>query len=621
MSFLYPEVFYMMLIPLVLLIVLVLTSKNNMERYFSKDILDKLSVGGRTLDKNTRNGMLFFTLILFIVALSRPVINQKEQDIKQKLIPIVVALDVSTSMMATDIYPNRISLAKEKLKHIISLSQNATIGVLLFAKDSFVLSPVTEDFISLNYIVKNLETNLNFPNGSNIFATLDATNYMLEDFNVKNLIILSDGGNSDDYKEEIAFAQDKNIAVYTIGVATKKGAVIPNKKDGGYLTDKDGNIVTVSLNESIKELALETNGGYVDFSLDNSDVKAILNRINTQSQKEELSTQKFKTYTELFYYPLALGLFFLLLALSSLPTKIFKQNITVLILVGLYMVPLKVDADIFDFQTIEKANQLYQDKQYSQASNEYRKLPNTPQSFFNLGDALYKEKKYQEAIEIYKKVVTEDKELERKKLHNMGNSSVKLNNLQKAKEFYEKSLKIKDDKQTQENLDIVNKELEKQKNKKQENKDNKNNKDNKDQNNKDKNQKNKKDNQEKKENQNKQNKKDKNKRENKEKQNQKSSKQEKAKNKKEDKQQQKNKKEQQKQEEKSKQNKSDKDEKGQSKQKVPQSQKGKESLKKEEISQMEEKKWMEQLEQQTTPILLRKANTRKKSKSDETKPW
>ena len=585
MNFLYPEVFYMMLIPLVLLIVLVLTSKNSMERYFSKDILNKLSVGGNKIDKNTRNGLLFFTLILFIIALGRPVINQKEQDIKQKLIPIVVALDVSTSMRATDIYPNRISLAKEKLKQIIALSQNATIGVLLFAKDSFVLSPVTEDFISLNYIVKNLETNLNFPNGSNIFATLDATNYMLEDFNVKNLIILSDGGNSDDYKEEITYAQDKKIAIYTIGIATKKGAVIPNKENG-YLTDKEGNIVTVKLNESIKKLSLETNGGYVDFSLDNSDVKAILERINTQSQKEELSVQKFKTYTELFYYPLALGLFIFLLALSSIPTNIFKKNIAIFILVALYLMPSKVEADIFNFQTIQKANQMYEEKNYNEASNEYRKLPKTPQSFYNLGDALYKEKKYKEAIDTYAKVITEDEDLERKKLHNMGNSYVKLNDLQKAKEFYEKSLKIKKDKETQENLDIVNKELEKQKKQnKQQNKDDKNKKE-KNKENKKENKKNKQDKESQK--RNKENQKDK------------------EKNQKKDSQEQKN---QEKKEQKKAYKEKD----------TTQEQKNK--IKKEEISQMEERKWMEQLEKQTTPILLRKANTQKKSKTDETKPW
>ncbi len=606
MTFLYPEVFYMMLIPLILLIVLVLTSKNTMEKYFSKDILEKLSVGGKTLDKNTRNGLLFFTLILFIVALGRPVVNQKEQDIKQKLIPIVVALDVSTSMMATDIYPNRISLAKEKLKQIIALSQNTTIGVLLFAKDSFVLSPVTEDFISLNYIVKNLETNLNFPNGSNVFATLDATNYMLEDFAVKNLIILSDGGNSNDYKDEISYAKSKNIAVYTIGIATKKGAVIP-KKEGGYLTDKDGNIVTVTLNESIKKLALETNGGYVDFSLDNSDVKAIIERINTQSQKEELSVQKFKTYTELFYYPLGLGLFFLLLALTSVPTNLFKKNIAVFLLIGLYCFPSKVDADIFNFQTIEKANQFYKDKKYNEASNEYRKLPTTAQSFYNLGDALYKEKKYQEALDTYSKVVTEDTELERKKLHNMGNSYVKLNDLQKAKEFYEKSLKIKEDKETRENLDIVNKELENQKEQnKQQNKDNK---DNKNQDNKNKQDEQKENNQEnKKENQENQQKNQ----QNKDQQNQDSKNQ-----KDQDKQEKQNKQQQDKQEK----NKNDKKQESQSNQMANQTQENQSDLKKEEISQMEEKKWMEQLEKETTPILLRKANTQKESKIDDAKPW
>ena len=80
---------------------------------------------------------------------------------------MVIALDVSTSMLAEDIYPNRISLAKKKLQQIIESANNTTIGVVLFAKDSFILSPVTEDFISLKYIVDNLNTDLDFLNGSN----------------------------------------------------------------------------------------------------------------------------------------------------------------------------------------------------------------------------------------------------------------------------------------------------------------------------------------------------------------------------------------------------------------------------------------------------------------------
>ena len=464
MQFLYPNVFFVMLIPLILLIVLILTSKDTMQRHFSKSILDKLSVGGKSLNKTTRNGLLFITLLLFIVALSRPVINQKEQNIKQSLIPIVIALDVSKSMMASDIYPNRIELAKKKLKEIINLSKNSTIGILLFAKNSFILSPVTEDFISLNYIVNNLDTNLEFSNGSNIFAVLEATSHMLSDYKVKNLIILSDGGNDNGYEKEIEFALKNKIAIYSVGIATSQGAPIPTKN--GYLTNKNGDIVTVKLNESIKNLSLKTQGGYIDFTLDNDDISAIIAQVNKQSKKEELNTQKVKTYTELFYYPLGLGLFILLLALSSFPNIRFRKtnaNLALVLIISFSFIPSKSSASFFEFENIKNATKHYENKEYTKAGDEYRKISQTPQSLYNLANSLYKDKKYKEAIDTYSKIVTSNKELESKKLHNIANSYVKSNNLEKAKEFYEKSLKIKDDKQTKENLDIVNKELEKQK--------------------------------------------------------------------------------------------------------------------------------------------------------------
>lgn len=574
MQFLYPNVFYMMLLPLILLIILVLTSKENIEQYFSKEILDKLAVGGQTIDKTTRNGLMFFTLILFIIALGRPVIEEKEQELQQNLIPIVVALDVSKSMLASDIFPNRITLAKEKLKQIIKESKNATIGILLFAKDSYILSPVTEDFLSLQYIVDNLDTNINFNNGSNIFATLETTSFMLEDFQVKNLIILSDGGNDNEYTQELAFAKEKNIAIYSIGMATKKGAVIP--EGNGYLTNKEGDIVTVKLNESIKNLSLQSGGGYIDFSLDSSDVKAIINRINIQSQKEDLTTQKIKTYTELFYYPLALGLLVLLFSLSSFPKKV----LTLLFVSFAVFSPNQSYAYSFEFEKIKKANKLYEEKNYKESAAVYQELSNTAQSQYNYANALYKDKKYQEAIEAYGKIQTEDTNLQANKLHNIGNSYVQQNDLQKAKEFYEEALKIKEDTQTKENLDIVNKELEKQKQenkKKDEKKDQKKNKEkNKE------NQKNKEDQQnqnEKKEEKDKQNKeqKDKQKKEKSEKKDDKDTKQSKAQNRQE--------------------------------------------KQKDIISDMEEKKWMKQLNEQKTPILLRKANTQKESTNEQSEAW
>ena len=586
MSFLYPNVFFMMLIPLILLILLILTNKDNMEKYFSKDILEKLAVGKKGLDKNTRNGLFFAVLVLFIAALARPVMDKKDIDVKQKLIPLVIALDLSRSMQAEDIYPNRISLAKKKLKDIIGLFPNATIGILLFAEDSFILSPVTEDFVSLNYIVDNIDTSSQLSNGSNISAVLQGTKHMLNDYRVKNLIILSDGGNADSYEQELQYAKDNNISIYSIGLATQKGAPIPAKE--GYLTDKSGKIVNVKLNESIKNLSIESGGGYIGFSLNDSDVKAIVQRINSQSQKEELKSRQVKIYKELFYYPLGLALLILLIALSSFPSfKRKSANGTLIILLGLFLYPLKGYSFEFEFENIEKAKNYYENKEYEKAADEYRKISSSSHSLYNLGNSLYKQGKYEEAVKTYSKIVTEDKELEYKKLHNLGNSFVKTGALEKGKEFYEKALKIKNDKETKENLELVNKELEKQKQK--ENKDK---------------------NKDKKQNDEKNKEEDKKGDQNKNGDKKQGDPKENEKRNKED--QQKAQKEQDKN--------PSKDGNGDKKEEQSRAKASSGAKKQEPISDMEEKKWMKLLEDQKSPLFIQKVES-KKGKNDDEQPW
>jgi len=598
MEFLNPNVFYMMLIPLVLLFVLIVTAKDTVQKHFSKEIIEKLKVGDLYLSKKSRNILFFVVLLLFIIALGRPVIDKKEQNVKQSLIPLVIALDVSTSMLAEDIYPNRISLAKKKLQQIIKTAQNTTIGIVLFAKDSFILSPVTEDFISLKFIVDNLNTNLDFVNGSNIFSTLEATKYMLADYKIKNLIILSDGGNDNNYKEELDFTKDNNIVIYSIGLGTKEGAPIP--KNGSYITNNNGDIVTVKLNESIKKLSLQSGGGYIEYTLDNSDVDAIINRINIQSKKEELNIKKVKVYTELFYYPVSLGLFLLLIALSSLPTSKSKNSVKSLLwlcfITATVFIPIKSNAYTFNFENIENGKKAYISKDYKKASDEYRKVSINNESLYNLGNSLYKQGKYNDAIDIYNQIITSDKKLESKKLHNLGNSYVNLNKLEKAKEFYEKSLKINEDTETKENLEIVNKELDKKK-KQQDKKEDKQKKD-------------KKKNQEDKKNKS-NSKQDENESKNKE--------NEKNKNKKEE-----NKKNTDKvNKEKSDSQKSENENKEEDKKKQEDTQEsGKANkAKKVELTDREEKKWMQMLKNQPTPIYMQKVQTDKESNNDEKNPW
>lgn len=575
MQFLYINVIYLMLIPTLVLMYFIITKKSSFDKYFSKEVLEKLSLSNQYFSSKTRNIILFISLLFMIIALARPVSNEKVHNSKQELNAVVIAIDISKSMLANDIVPTRLEFAKKKLLDIIARSKTNAIAVVLFAKSSFILSPITQDFTSLKILIENLDTGMNFDNGTNIYSTLETTKKLLRNFKNKNLIILSDGADKKDFKEEIEFANKNNINIYVIATATKNGAAI-KLKDGNYLVDNKGNIVTVRLNENIKSLSLETKGAYINYTLDSNDITQILNEINSKSEKQVFQEKRFKTYTELFYYPLALAIFLLLIALSSPPKISFKKKriSSSLFLLTLLFNIQNLDAISFDFETIKEANNAYKNEDYKKAAKKYSSLEKKEQAKYNLANSLYKDGKFKEAINEYKSIKSDDKDLNYKKLHNLGNSYVKNSKLQEAKKAYENALKIKNDKQTKDNLDLVNKAL-----KKQEQKDKNSDKQNK--------------------NSDKQNK---NKDKDKNKDTKKSEKKETETEKKPNKEAKKSeKKEESKKEEEEKQN-------------------NQKTANQNEISDLEEDKWLKQLENQKTNSLMKKMES-KKEDNNSYKPW
>lgn len=460
-----------MLIPSFILMYLIITKQSKIGSYFSKNALEKLSVSNQYFSNKARNITLFLSLIFMIIALARPVTNEKINDVKSELNAVVIAIDVSKSMNAIDIYPNRLEFAKTKLLNIIETSKSEAIGVILFAKSAFLLSAVTQDFTSLKLLINNLNTGINFDNGTNIFSTLETTQKLLKDYKSKNLILLTDGADNTDFKNEIEFANKNNINVYTLALGTTQGSVI-KQEDGNYLTDSKGNIVNVKLNENIKELSLKTKGGYINFSLNNDDINLILNDINSKSKKEIFDDKKYKTYTELFYYPLAIGIFLLLLAFSSFPT-FTKNKLSSIVLICLFsFVNTKLNASsILDFNTIKEATQAYETKDYNKASNKFEKLDSDEYRDYNLANSFYKTNDFDKAINLYENIKSSNYDLEFKRLHNLGNSYAKKNDFQNAITNYENALKLKNDKETKENLELLKKALEDKKNK--ENKENK----------------------------------------------------------------------------------------------------------------------------------------------------
>ena len=444
-----------MLLPMGLLIALIATNKDSMQQNFSKTVLHRLSISNKYLSKSSRNVIFFIALILMMIALARPVINEQERSIKQEIIPIVVAIDVSKSMLAQDLKPNRLQAAKQKLLTLIKQADQSALGVVLFAKSAYILSPITQDFSSLEYLIKNFDQGYNFDNGSNLLSALEASNRLLKNYTHKNIILLTDGGNNSEFDQEIEYAKKSNLNIYTLSLALDKPVPIPQKK--GFLTDQTGNIIMIKRNDQIKSLSLQSGGGYIEYSLLNSDMNAIYNQILKQSSKEQIESKKYKEYTELFYYPLVLALVLLLFAFSSLPRK---ELATIFLL---FFLTEGADASIFDFKHIEEGKEAYANKEYDKASNAFSKLQKTPQSQYNHANSLYKQKKYESAIKAYESIEAKDRHLNFNRQYNTGNAYAKLNQLEKAIESYEKALKIKDDKEAKENLETVKKALKQQK--------------------------------------------------------------------------------------------------------------------------------------------------------------
>lgn len=566
MQFLYINVIYFMLIPSLFLMFLIVTKKEKLLKHFSQDALNKLSLSNQYLSNKARNIMLFIALILMITSLARPVINEKEHESKQNLHSIVLALDISKSMLANDIYPNRLEFAKKKILNFIDNSKDSSIALILFSKNSYIISPLTIDFNSLNTLIENLDFQKNLTNGTNIYSSLETSNRLLKNSSSKNIVLFTDGADLSDFNKEIIFAKEKKLNIYTLAIGTKQGSPI-KEKNGDYLTNKNGDIVTVKLNENIKELALESNGGYIKSSLINDDINSILKDIKSKSLKNEFKDIKHKSYTELFYYPLVLALIFIFIAFSSLP-NLKRINSMVILLTLLFITNLELKAYNFDFTHIKNAKEAYNSKEYKKAQKEFEEVDSSYEQQYNLANSLYKQGKFKEAIKYYKTIKNEDINKEAKRLHNLGNSYAKVNDFNNAIKTYEEALKFKNDKETKENLETIKKHLQ--------NKQKKNNKS--------------------KQNQKKQNNQKKDKQEQKNNSNQKKEKKESSK-------------------KQSEENKKTEENKKQEKQKLQ-----KEADKKENISSKEEKRWLNKLNEHKTRTIMKKVEN-ENSKGSYNSPW
>jgi Ca-activated chloride channel family protein len=250
-----------------------------------------------------------------VTGLARPQFGSKLNDVTRQGVEIIFALDVSNSMLAQDLKPNRLENARKFIERIIGKLQNDKFGLIVFAGDAFVQMPITDDVRSARLFLSSITTDMVPVQGTAIGKAIDlASKSFTKDEEISKIIILiSDGENHEDDALAIANTlKEKNVIIYSVGMGAPGGAPIPSKNGSGFLKDRSGNVVvTVPDEESLKEIANATGGLFVRAgnSADASD--KIIEELS-KLEKGEVLKQNYSEYDDQFQLLALIAILFLI---------------------------------------------------------------------------------------------------------------------------------------------------------------------------------------------------------------------------------------------------------------------------------------------------------------------
>ena len=316
-----PIYFYFFAVLLLVLFVFVgnVLWKKKKQRHFAEaGLLSKIAPTTSTFKAILKVVIFSLGLSFLILSLVNPKMGTQLKTVKREGVDIVFALDVSKSMLAEDIAPNRLEKSKQIISKVIENLGSDRIGVIVYAGSAYPLLPITTDHASAKMFLQNANPDMVSSQGTAINEALDLaiTYYNNDDQTNKFLIILSDG--EDHEAQTISLAEtltESGVKVFTVGVGTESGQPIPLRKNGRmtYKKDRKGEVVITQRHaEVLKEIAEKTQGRYIDGNRTEKPVNAIVDVI-ANAQKHEFETKQFSDYKDQFQWFVALGMFFLLL--------------------------------------------------------------------------------------------------------------------------------------------------------------------------------------------------------------------------------------------------------------------------------------------------------------------
>ena len=323
------EFLYLLVLIPVLLLVFIMgrrIRKRSLKRFGDPEILNQLMPFLSVNRPVIKFLFILFALVFIILGMARPQFGSKLEEIKRKGIEIVIALDVSNSMLAEDIHPNRLEKAKQAISRLVEKLADDKIGLIVFAGDAYVQMPVTSDYTSVKMFLSSINTQIVPKQGTAIGSAIDlGINSFSPDNEVsKALIIITDGEDHNDDAVSLAReAAEKGIVIYAVGVGTSNGTPIPiySGNQRSFRKDRQGNIVMTKLNEKIlREITDAGNGSYIRATNNRLGLNMLFDQISA-IEKKELETRVYSEYDEKFQYMIGLALIFILFDFILLERK------------------------------------------------------------------------------------------------------------------------------------------------------------------------------------------------------------------------------------------------------------------------------------------------------------
>ncbi|MDN3618314.1 VWA domain-containing protein [Polaribacter undariae] len=293
--------------------------KRTQKKFADLNLLQSLAPNSSTFKSVLKLVFLLLGITFLVIALVNPKMGTKLQTVKREGVDIVFALDVSKSMLAEDIAPNRLEKAKQIISKTIDKLGSDRVGIIIYAGNAYPLLPITTDHAAANMFLQNANPDMVSSQGTDINGALELakTYYNNDEQTNRFLIIISDGEDHQEETKQVAQTlTEEGVKIYTIGVGTENGGPIPMRVNGsmiGYKKDNKGEtVITKRMPDVLQGIADAANGSYIDGNITEKPVTVIADII-ANAEKSEFETKQFSDYKDQFQWFVAIGLLFLLI--------------------------------------------------------------------------------------------------------------------------------------------------------------------------------------------------------------------------------------------------------------------------------------------------------------------